>query len=291
INIDTGCVFGGSLTALRYPEKELVSVRSRAVYSEPAKPFLPELELPERLTAQQREDELLDIEDVLGKRLISTRLARSVTIREENAIAALEVIGRFAVNPKWLVYLPPAVSPSETSQEPGLLEHPAEAFAHYRHEGVANVICEEKHMGSRAIVIVCRDEDVARRRFGVIDEGFGICYTRTGRRFFDDPQLEQAFLERIRAATNTAGLFDELASEKAVHIDKPHSWHMEKIARLATEDDELLRATANLAVDTTDPDDEQRATSWWQELTDAGGEGMVVKPMDFVVRGRRGLAQ
>ena len=386
INIDTGCVFGGSLTALRYPEKELVSVPSRAVYSEPAKPFLPELELPERLTAQQREDELLDIEDVLGKRLISTRLARSVTIREENAIAALEVIGRFAVNPKWLVYVPPAVSPSETSQEPGLLEHPAEAFAHYRHEGVANVICEEKHMGSRAIVIVCRDEDVARRRFGVIDEGFGICYTRTGRRFFDDPQLEQAFLERVRAATSTAALFDELAtdwllldcelmpwsakaqqlvreqyaavgaagraalaesvtalaqastrdgaaelattfqarlddvarytdayrrycwpvdqvtdlklapfhllaSEKAVHIDKPHSWHMEQIARLAAEDDELLRATANLAVDTTDPDDEARATSWWQELTDAGGEGMVVKPMDFVVRGRRGLAQ
>jgi protein phosphatase len=386
INIDTGCVFGGRLTALRYPEKELVSVPSRAVYSEPAKPFLPVEELPERLTAQQREDELLDIEDVLGKRLISTRLARNVTIREENAIAALEVIGRFAVNPKWLVYLPPAVSPSETSQEPGLLEHPAEAFAHYRHEGVANVICEEKHMGSRAIVIVCRDEDVARRRFGVIDEGFGICYTRTGRRFFDDWQLEQAFLERIRVATNAAGLFDELAtdwllldcelmpwsakaqqllreqyaavgaagraalaesvtalaqasardgaaelattfrgrlddvarytdayrrycwpvdqvtdlklapfhllaSEKAVHTDKPHSWHMEQIARLAAEDDELLRATANLAVDTTDPDDEGRATTWWQELTDAGGEGMVVKPMDFVVRGRRGLAQ
>src|SRR5437764_625995 len=85
--------------------------------------------------------------------------------------------------------------------------------------------------------------------------------------------------------------FHLLATEKAVHIDKPHSWHMEQIARLAAEDDELLRATANLAVDTTDPDDEQRATSWWQELTDAGGEGMVVKPMDFVVRGRRGLAQ
>src|SRR5437764_589703 len=213
INIDTGCVFGGSLTALRYPEKELVSVRSRAVYSEPAKPFLPELELPERLTAQQREDELLDIEDVLGKRLISTRLARSVTIREENAIAALEVMGRFAVNPKWLIYLPPAVSPSETSQEPGLLEHPAQAIAHYRHEGVADVICEEKHMGSRAIVICCRDEDAARRRFGVVAEGFGICYTRTGRRFFDDPQLEQAFLERVRAATNTAALFDELATD------------------------------------------------------------------------------
>lgn len=37
-------------------------------------------------------------------------------------------------------------------------------------------------MGSRAVVIVCRDEDAARRHFGVTGEGFGICYTRTGRR-------------------------------------------------------------------------------------------------------------
>src|SRR5262249_39784910 len=29
INIDTGCVFGGRLTALRYPERELVSVPAR----------------------------------------------------------------------------------------------------------------------------------------------------------------------------------------------------------------------------------------------------------------------
>ena len=382
INVDTGCVFGGRLTALRYPEQELVSVPARAVYAEPAKPFLPEEELPERLTSQQREDELLDIDDVLGKRLIETRFARSVTIREENAIAALEVMGRFAVNPKWLVYLPPAVSPSETSGEPGLLEHPPEAFAHYRHEGVAEVVCEEKHMGSRAIVIVCSDEASARRRFGVVDEGFGICYTRTGRRFFDDAELELAFLERVRAAAHGAGLFEQLgtdwllldcelmpwsakaqqllqeqyaavgaagrvglgeavraleaagasaltekyaarledvarytaayrqycwpvaslgdlklapfhllASENAVHIDKPHSWHLEQIAGLVAEDGELLRATASVAVDTTDPASEERATAWWGELTAGGGEGMVVKPMDFVVRGRRGLVQ
>src|SRR5262249_22502834 len=157
-------------------------------------------ELPERLTTQQREDELLDVEDVLGKRLIETRLARRVTIREENAIAALEVMGRFAVNPKWLVYLPPAGSPCETSSAPERLEHPAESFSHYRHEGVATVVCEEKHMGSRAIVTVCRDEAAARRRFGVLEEGFGICYTRTGRRFFEDPVLETQFLDRIRSA-------------------------------------------------------------------------------------------
>ncbi|HEU5211163.1 MAG TPA: polynucleotide kinase-phosphatase [Gaiellaceae bacterium] len=380
INVDTGCVFGGRLTALRYPERELVSVQAHAVYAEPAKPFLPVAEVPDQLTAQQRQDELLDIEDVLGKRLVQTRFARNVTIREENAIAALEVMGRFAINPKWLVYLPPAVSPAETSQEPELLEHPAEAFAYYRHEGVASVLCEEKHMGSRAVVVVCRDEAVARRRFGVVDEGFGACFTRTGRRFFEDDALELGFLERVRESA--VGIFDELAtdwlvldcelmpwsakaqgllseqyaavgaagraglgeavraleqagagdlaeryrarladvgryvdayrrycwpvesltdlklapfhllaSENAVHVDKPHAWHMEQAARLAAADDELLHATAHVAVDVTDAASEASATAWWEELTSAGGEGMVVKPMDFAVTGRRGLAQ
>jgi hypothetical protein len=58
-----------------------------------------------------------------------------VTIREEQAITALEVMGRFAANPKWLIYLPPTMSPCETSQEPEWLEHPAEAFAYYRYQG------------------------------------------------------------------------------------------------------------------------------------------------------------
>ena len=110
---------------------------------------------------------MLDAEDVLGKRIIPTRLRGNVTIREENAAAALEVMSRFAADPRWLIYLPPTMSPCETSGEPGLLEHPAEAFAYYRNEGVPQVVCEEKHMGSRAVVIVCRDEAAARERFGV----------------------------------------------------------------------------------------------------------------------------
>jgi protein phosphatase len=210
INIDTGCVFGGRLTALRYPEKELVSVPAAHTYCEPARPFLEPQDRAPALSTQQQLDDLLDIAEVLGKRIVTTRLHRNVTIREENAAAALEVMSRFAANPKWLIYLPPTMSPCETSQQPGLLEHPAEAFAYYRHEGVSQVICEEKHMGSRAVVIVCRDEDVARERFGVIGEGLGICYTRTGRRFFNDATLEAELLDRVRAAAETAGLWDEL---------------------------------------------------------------------------------
>jgi predicted kinase len=92
ICVDTGCVFGGKLTALRYPEKELVSVPALQTYYESAKPFLPVEDQAPALTAQQQYDDVLDIDDISGKRIISTRLHRTVTIREENSIAALEVM-------------------------------------------------------------------------------------------------------------------------------------------------------------------------------------------------------
>jgi protein phosphatase len=384
INIDTGCVFGGKLTALRYPEKELVSVPARQTYAESRKPFLaPEAQAP-TLSAQQQHDDLLDFADVSGKRLISTRLHGNVTIREENATAALEVMSRFAANPKWLIYLPPTMSPSGTSQQPGLLEHPAEAFAYFRHEGVPRVVCEEKHMGSRAVVIVCRDNEAARKRFGVVGEGFGVCFTRTGRRFFDDAAVETGFLERVREAVTRAGYWEEfqtdwvcldcelmpwsakaqallkeqyapvgvsagamlgdavellkvaggrgldvaellthtsarramaadyaaayrrycwpvnsvddlklapfhlLATEGKVHVDKPNDWHMQTLARLAGG---IIIATPFQVVEVTNPEREAAAVRWWEELTGRGGEGMVVKPLDFVVRGKRGLIQ
>ena len=213
INIDTGCVFGGRLTALRYPEKELVSVPARAIYAEPARPFLPAPSAGTHLTAQQQLDDVLDLADVTGKRIVSTRLHRTVTLREDNSIAALEVMSRFAVNPKWLIYLPPTMSPAETTSEPGLLEHPREAFAYFLREAVPRVICEEKHMGSRAVVVVCRDSSVARRRFGVMDDSIGVIHTRTGRRFFDDAVMERELLERVRDAIEQSNLWTRLDTD------------------------------------------------------------------------------
>ena len=169
INIDTGCVFGGKLTALRYPEKELVSVPAHRTYYEPTKALLVGGNSDSRpLTAKtQPSDEILNINDVLGKRVIGTRLHHNVTIREENAITALEVMSRFAINPKWLIYLPPTMSPTETTNIPGLLEHPREAFTYYRRQGVSKVTWEEKHMGSRAVVVICRDPETAKNDSGL----------------------------------------------------------------------------------------------------------------------------
>ena len=213
INIDTGCVFGGRLTGLRYPEKEMVSVRARATYAQPARPLVGTVQSEPSLTSQQIHDDLLDIDDVIGKRIVTTRFHHNVTVREENALAALEVMSRFAANPKWLIYLPPTMSPTETTSQPGLLEHPAEAFAYFRREGVPRVVCEEKHMGSRAVVIVCRDEEAARRRFGVVGEGIGICYTRTGRRFFDDAKIEKQFLGKVCGAISGAGFWEQFKTD------------------------------------------------------------------------------
>ncbi len=213
IDIDTGCVFGGKLTALRYPERELVSVPARATYCVPKKPLLPEEEAkPEAapLSAQWQADTLLHAEDVLGKRIIETQLAARVTITADRSAAAFEVMSRYAVEPRWLVYLPPTMSPSETTAEEGYLEYPREAFAYYRSRGVPSVVCQTKHMGSRAVIVVCRDEEGARTRFGALDGAIGECYTRTGRRFFDDAETHRAFLAEVAGAVTRAGLWDEL---------------------------------------------------------------------------------
>jgi protein phosphatase len=254
------------------------------------------------------------------------------------------------------------------------------------------VVCQEKHMGSRAVVVVCRDEHAARVRFGVATGELGIVTTRTGRRFFNDPGLERALLDRVRSAVDAAALWSKLettwvcldcelmpwsakaqdllrtqyaavgsagsaalpcvlaalqqaagrldgpereklvsiegeyrqraenverfvaayrhycwsvnsladlklapfhllATEGHVHTDKDHLWHMEILSEICRIDPELLAGTAHRVVDVTDPASQSAGIAWWEELTGSGGEGMVVKPLAFIHRGVRGLAQ
>jgi len=385
IDIDTGCVFGGKLTALRYPEKELLSVPAFATYYEPAKPFF----LGEQVVSVKlREaDDALKIEDVLGKRILETRLYHNITIQEENALAALEVMSRFAADPHWLIYLPPTMSPTETSQVDGFLEHPREAFNYFRNRGVTQVVCEEKHMGSRAVVVVCRSAEVAERQFQIKDGSSGVCYTRTGRHFFLKNELEAEFIERMQTALTKVGFWERfqtewfcfdcelmpwsakaqallqeqyapvgvagtvalreatrllkqaqangvmvgemperfelraellekyvtayqkycwsvksitdlklapfhlLAAEGKTYTDQDHLWQMSTLADLAAADPELMLATNYKLVDLADPVSEVAGISWWQELTQHGGEGMVVKSLDFIVKTEKELVQ
>ena len=385
IDIDTGCVFGGALTALRYPEEEFVSVKAKKVYSEPVRPIEPKVSF----SLQHENDDLLDIEDVTGRRIIQTRLKNNILIREEQSIAALEAVSRFAVNPKWLIYLPPTMSPSETSGLENFLEHPIEAIDYYKSRGVKKIILEEKHMGSRAVLVVCKNTQTAEKRFGIEDEGFGICYTRTGRNFFNDSIIEKEFLTKIQkaltisnfwekqntdwvcldaelmpwsvkaqslihdqyAATGSSAInalsgaekilnltklrgiegaenlsniftqkkvsvekfiesyrnycwevksiddyklapFHILATEGAVHTDKNHEWHMENIKKICLADKTLFKITPYKIVDVENENEIKDAVDWWLSFTQKGGEGMVIKPFDFVFYAEKyGLVQ
>ncbi|MFE6842922.1 polynucleotide kinase-phosphatase [Streptomyces sp. NPDC057686] len=388
ICLDTGAVFGGKMTALRWPERELVDVPAEKVWYEPVRPLA--TEAPGGWGSPRTEPgggRPLDLGDVHGRRIVETRHLGNVTVREENAAAALEVMSRFSVDPRLVPYLPPTMAPTATSNEAGYLEHPAEAFAQYRKDGIAQVVCEEKHMGSRATVLVCKDAEAARARFGV--EGpSGCVYTRTGRPFFQDPEVTEEVLARLRGAVTDAGLWEELATDwllldgellpwslkstgllrnqyaavgaasRAVFPDAlaalaaaagrgidtgdllarqqdraadaelftdayrrycwttdgldgvrfapfqllaaagrslaavPHDEQLFWLDRLVAADEAagtgLLRRTGRILVDTADEDSVRAGTDWWLELTAAGGEGMVVKPLQAYARDGKG---
>ncbi|BCM92769.1 bis(5'-nucleosyl)-tetraphosphatase PrpE [asymmetrical] [Abditibacteriota bacterium] len=372
IDIDTGCVFGGKLTALRWPERELIEVPALQTYAEPARP-LGYVDSDSVMAA----DEVLDFADVSGKRILENQWMNRITIGAEQGAAALEVLSRFGTDPRWLIHLPPTMSPTATAPaELGLLEHPSTVWSYFRENGINTVVCEEKHMGSRAVAVVCRDEKAALRRFGIVGES-GAIWTRTGRRFFDDLSMEGEVLERLRSAMTRLGWWEEfnsdwfcldaelmpwsakaqelitrqyapvadagasalavahaaleatahagidvanwqsetavrkeamdlyraaferycwpvasvedlkfapfhlLASEGTVHIDKPHVWHMETLAKLSLHEP-ICVATPFKTVDLTDAGAVADAENWWGELTSRGGEGMVVKPLDWV---------
>ena len=408
--LDTGCVFGGSLTALRYPEREIVSVPAERVWYEPVRPLAP--------AKPGRDPGVLDLGDVLGRRAVETRLMGSLVVGEDNAAAALEVMSRFAVDPRWLVYLPPTMAPVRVSNREDLLEHPDEAFEYFRTAGVSKVVCEEKHMGSRAVVVLARDADAARERFGVLDGSTGVVVTRTGRPFFDDAAVTEQLLGRIRDAVSGLKLWDELdsswlaldcellpwsakamgllrdqyaavgassraaltaalgaldqallrgtaaagspasgsgaielgtvelgtvelgpgdldvlrelrgnqakrlrdagafttaygrycwptsgldgvrlapfqllAAEGRVYATENHGRHMDLADRLCAADPGLFQPTRRRVVEPADPGRVGEAAGWWSELTAGGGEGMVVKPFDALVRDGRRIVQ
>ncbi|MEM9700938.1 MAG: polynucleotide kinase-phosphatase [Planctomycetota bacterium] len=207
LNLDTGCVFGGRLSALRWPEREIVSVQAERTHYERESP------LPSPFPDDPAGGALPDAADLLGKIGVETALMGRITVRAEQSAAALEVTARHGVDPRWLIHLPPTMSPCGASGADGFLEHPAEAFSCFASSGVKEVVCEEKHMGSRAVLVVCRDEAAAADRFGVTDGSIGECWTRTGRRFFSDPAWHTAFLKRVRDGVTAAGLWEELGSD------------------------------------------------------------------------------
>jgi protein phosphatase len=219
VNVDTGSVYGGRLTALRWPEREFVDVRARSSHAVAAARAVPAV-------PAGPPDDLVDLALVTGERQVPTRLA-SVRIRAGQAAAGLEML-RHTVDPRWLVYLPPTMSPGTATDLDGLLEHPREVFGDFRREGITRVVCQTKHMGSRAVVVACRDLEAARRRFNPDARLPGCIYTRTGRHFFTgrNAPYEEAVLADVRAAAEACNFWQDLGSDWMVLDCEVMPWNL-----------------------------------------------------------------
>lgn len=277
-----------------------------------------------------------------------------------------------------LVYLPPTMSPVPIpSQLPDYLEHPLEAFQYYRDHGVNQLIVEKKHMGSRGILLIFKNEEEAFNYTGI--SNLGAIYSRSGKRFFKK-DIEEQILTGIQSSLKRTDYFDKyetdfvlldceimpwnlkaqdlinkqynLVAESAIldrmildkelnealvenhwlkenqekleraesfqkvyekycwevsdidriviapfHIlahsgrvyhEQSHIWHMDHVEELS-EICSIFRRTDYLLIE--GESNWERVIGWWQEMTEEGHEGMVVKPNQFTIWDKGKLLQ
>lgn len=371
INIDQGVVFGGRLTSYRYPEKTFVSVKAQKDYAADPDSFLQKWKR-ERFSPP-------NIQSLLTGYSVSTEDYGEIRIQEEYVKSSIEEISHYTIPIEELVYIPPTMSPTtEPSSFEDYLEHPKQAYEYYRQQGVTTMVVEKKHMGSRAILLLFKDVEVAVDYVG--SPTLGTIYTRTGRAFFDQ-EMTQTILEQLNAHLTRAKYFakhktdfvlldaeilpwnlkaKELISAQYAHVsevalmdrqkileklqlaqgngwevnswleefqskldsaevfrdvfqqycwdtnglegikiapfhvlahsdrtyfDQSHCWHMDQNREFAKLSSLFIETEYKVV---TDEASEKEATRWWQEMTENGHEGFVVKPETFIAHNAKG---
>ncbi|MFC4409780.1 polynucleotide kinase-phosphatase [Chungangia koreensis] len=192
LNIDQGVVFGGRLTAFRYPDGEIMSVQAKINYSGYEDHPLAEW--------KRKRFNLPNIAHFLNGYTVNTQDLGDVKIPSNQVKSAIDSVSRNTLPIEKLFYIPPTMSPTpEPSALNDYLEHPQEAINYYRNHGVTKLIAEKKHMGSRAIMIIFKDSQAAVKSIGTATNG--VIYTRTGRRFFDqdtENNVVQIIVDELR---------------------------------------------------------------------------------------------
>lgn len=203
LNIDQGVVFGGQLTAFRYPEQTLVAVTAHKNYV--GNENNPLVEAKSKRFANPKASHFMN------GFIVHTKAGDDVTIPKEKALAALDTFSHHTLPIEQVVYIPPTMSPTpQTSSLPGYLEHPTEAFNYYKKNGVTQMIAEKKHMGSRAVIFIAKNESITKELLNT--ETLGIITTRTGRAFFD-AQLQQEMVVAIHQELLAKNYFEKFETD------------------------------------------------------------------------------
>ncbi|MBL0018767.1 MAG: polynucleotide kinase-phosphatase [Bacteroidetes bacterium] len=209
VNIDTGCVFGGMLTALRYPTREIVSVKPKEMHSQPLRP----LHWNNQFTAVQKIDPSISMDLVGPRALVSTRHGYHLTLQPQQVATVLQMMALEVVRREWLIYLPAPVSAPTSSQLPGTLEHPAQAFDYYRKKNLVQLATWAIPVGTSVVVVLCRNEAAAKKRFMVENDGLGSIHTRTGRPYFSNLEAERQLLQKLAKGLELMEVWDQLKTD------------------------------------------------------------------------------
>lgn len=362
INIDQGVVFGGELTALQFPELQFQTVKALANYAG--------LEDNPILEAKAKRFSPPNVSQFIDGFTVHTINDDQISVAQENVLAAMDTFSHSTLPLEQVVYIPPTMSPTpQTSKLDDYLEHPIEAFNYYKKNGVTKMIAEKKHMGSRAVIFIAKNNEIAKEMIN--SDSLGYVATRTGRPFFEAQQQQQMvkkiheelvaknyfeqfntdfvlmdaeilpwnlkahhlidqqyetvaenalmdrhkMIEKLRATDDVdvtdwlaeytdkyknAARFDAvfknycwptnelsgiqiapfhiLAHSSSTNFHQPHSWHMQ-MNELLAKNSSLFIATEYRLID--GEDDEQAVIDWWQEMTEVGHEGIILKPLDY----------
>ncbi|MFE4893780.1 polynucleotide kinase-phosphatase [Peribacillus butanolivorans] len=216
INIDQGVVFGGALTAFRYPEGEFISVQASQDFSGADDNPLREWE-KNRLNPP-------NIGKFINGYSVLTEKMGEIKIHQDIVKPAIDTVSHFTIPIEQLIYIPPTMSPTPSpSSLENYLEHPKEAIDYYRSHGIQTMIAEKKHMGSRAILFLFKDTEAAKKHTGI--ESLGVIYTRTGRRFFDVATEEELVL-KINQDLHESGYFEKYDTDYVLLDAEIMPWNL-----------------------------------------------------------------
>lgn len=270
LNIDQGVVFGGSLTAYRYPERQLVSVKAKNDYANVPDNPLKEWEL-KRLAAP-------NIMKFLNGYSVITELYGEIKIYDDGVKPALDDLSHYTLPLEEIVYLPPTMSPTpKPSRLDEYLEHPMEAFEYYQANGVETMVVEKKHMGSRGILFLFKNKEVAKDYVG--RETLGTIYTRTGKAFFKKT-LEEQMVTLLNAELVKSGYFETYNTDFVLLDAEILPWNLKAkdlivnqyahVGEMALLDREKLKASLQTALESG-----KNVTDWMKEV-DIGVENAKV---------------
>lgn len=261
INIDQGVVFGGELTALQYPEQTFKSVKALANYAG--------TEDNPILEAKNKRFSPPNVAQFINGFAVHTTSGDQITIPKENALAAMDTFSHYTLPLEQVIYIPPTMSPTpQTSALPDYLEHPEEAFNYYKKNGVQKMIAEKKHMGSRAVIFIAKDKEVAKELIN--SDSLGYITTRTGRAFFEQKEQQQ-MVEKIHAELVSKNYFEQFNTSFVLMDAEILPWNL-KAHRLIDQQYETVAENALMdrykIIEKLKATEHVDVTSWMEEYTE-----------------------